>query len=688
MTKSESSGTFRVKCPTCTKTIRVQESMRGRHAKCPRCGGEFKIPCRGSAKPTRKEPRRQSLAIANEPPIPPGSKQADAIQRNILIAAWTVVGLFAVSSLVLCIWYARSQHAANVAAADLRVSQAVADAQQWMADEEDLAKWKIIETSLIGALSHESVSDKHMGQTVLELFRQHAQAARKWDEARQLLKQGNGRRAALVLEEYLGLELAKNKAEAKWMLEELKVANSDEEALTTLLELDEASFLEAKRTGKISEPRVTRPELKDIFNGTVKRNLPIAEKKRQAEHARLAAEAEERERLLILQQKEAEQQLNADRKRREEDDVKLRGIVENPTELETFLHAGKFTVGLVDLQTQLLNASNNDNLRFQLGLTQFFNSIERLGQSLHRFGVKQALDEFPFLRLPVPENLKPDPINYVQFRRILDDLIRDLDSVDSTLALIQADDVAVSLRLGVIRFDMDGDGNADQELTAILKQLHQEEFAFLQGNETLPVDFDRGDVTWLRIYCQLMAAVLDFALAFDLEPGFDQHARDVFDNPQVGKRSWDSERVFRVVEPRRLARVRHRLILITELNHEMWKQIRAETDNGLEWLPNSSQQSVLGFTVSDPLVDSWLAAMTEVGAALRGERVIEKWLWPWLFQRTGKGLNLKLLLEDPPEAILRDFPSLCLVRKHFSVGVPFDLNTLEKVYRNYEKWLD
>jgi len=610
-------------------------------------------------------------------PIDPVSGQSTAIRRNIWIAACTAVGLFAVSSLVFCIWYARSQQAANVAAADLRVSQAVADAEQWMAAEEDLAKWKLIETSLIVAISHENVSDKHFGQTALERFTQHAQAARKWDQARQLLKQGNGRRAALVLMEYLGIEHAKNKAEAKWILEELMVANSDEVALTTLLGLDEASFLEAKKSGKISEPRVTRPELKDILNETVKRILPLAENQRLARLAEQKRLADEQEQNETFQARTELSKLNAERKR-------LERLAVDPTELETFLHAGDFNVGLLEFQTQILDMPEYDNVRFQLGLTQFFSSIERLGQSLHRFGVKPSIDDVPFVRLPVPENPTPDTITYVQFRRILVDLIRDLDDVDSTLALIKADDVAVPLRLGVIRFDMDGDGKAEQELTAILKQLHQEEFAFLQGNETLPVDFDRGDVTWLRIYCQLMAAVLDFALAFDLEPGFDQYARDVFDNPQVGKRSWDLERSFHVVEPRRLGRVRHRLILITELNHEMWKQILDETDNSFEWLPNSNQQSVLGFTVSDLLVDSWLAAMTEVGAALQGQRVIQGFFFP---REDNKGLNLKNVLEDPPVFISKDAPLSIFTDKYFTEGRAFNLNSLIEFYTNYSKWI-
>ena len=243
----------------------------------------------------------------------------------------------------------------------------------------------------------------------------------------------------------------------------------------------------------------------------------------------------------------------------------------------------------------------------------------------------------------------------------------------------------VPLRLGVIRFDMDGDGTAAQELNVILKDIHQQEFAFLQGNEALPVDFDRGDVTWLRIYCQLMSAVLDFALAFDLEPGFDEGAHKLFANPKLGKRSWSGEQVLRISEPRRLARVRRRLILITELNQEMWKHVRAEKDKRLEWLPNSNQMSVLGFSVNDGLVDSWLDVMTEVEAALKGERVIPR----FYLERNGKGFNLKSLLEDPPtiidQPLIEGLPDT-LDDKYFTDGVDFNVFSFYTLLQNYQSW--
>ncbi len=626
------------------------------------------------------------LPAGNILPIASGSEASLAVHRNMWLAAWTGVGLFAVGCLIFCISYARSQQAAKIDAANLRFSRALTGAHEWIAgdDDGDVAMGKSVEISLIQAMSDENVSGKLEGQTMLQLVRQHGQASQMWHDARQMINWGNGREAAILLEKYLALEHAKNKAEAQWILKELMVANSDLEVLDSLITLDEERFLGTEKSGTITDQRVTRPELKKILNETVNRNLPMARKRREAileEEKRLVAEAAEKARLELLRQQAEEQRLNAERERQLKIKNRLIGLVQNPTELEKLLHTGEFTAGLLEFEMQLLADPQNDNIRFQLALTQFFGSIQRLAQSLHRYGVKKSVDA-----VPVPASPTPDSINYAQFRRMLDDVIRDLDRVDSTLARIESDDVAVSLRLGLIRFDTDDDGQADRELNAILKQTYPQEFAFLQGNKALPVDFDRGDATWLRIYCQLMSAVLDFALAFDLEPGFDAYAEQVFANPKIGQRAWDDEQVLRIVEPRRLGRFRRRLVLITELNHEMWKHVRAEKDNGLEWLPNSNQQSVLGFTVSDPLVDSWLAAMTEVGAALNGERVIPG---VYFARNDNKGFNLKNLLEDPPEAIDPSFPAILneLPDKYFTQGVAFDLNTLFEVYKNYEEWL-
>ncbi|MBL8853076.1 MAG: formylglycine-generating enzyme family protein [Planctomycetaceae bacterium] len=190
------------------------------------------------------------------------------------------MGLFAVASFLFCLWYLREQNEATVEAADLRVSQAIADAKQWLASEDDLAKWKVVEADLVVALSNDLVSNKQEGQTILELVGQRAHARQMWHDARQLAQQGRGHEAAALLRKYVLLARAEHLGEAQWILDELETANSDAKAMATLLALDEASFLELEKTGIVDDPRVTRPELKNILNVTIQRMLPLAKVKR------------------------------------------------------------------------------------------------------------------------------------------------------------------------------------------------------------------------------------------------------------------------------------------------------------------------------------------------------------------------------------------------------------------------
>ena len=221
--------------------------------------------------------------------------------------------MFAVGCLLVGIWHVRSLRAAKVDAANLRVSRAITAANEWMAGD-NLSKAAAVELSLIEAMADENVSDPRGGHAVLQLVRQHRkaleeqqrvaaaekEASEMYADARQLIKRRNGRDASIVLKEYLAHAHAKNKAEAQMILEELLIANSDSKVLDILVAMDERSFASTEQSGTITDHRVTRAELKDILNETVKRNLPAARKKRdaiEAEKRRLAAERVRKERL-------------------------------------------------------------------------------------------------------------------------------------------------------------------------------------------------------------------------------------------------------------------------------------------------------------------------------------------------------------------------------------------------------
>lgn len=613
------------------------------------------------------------------------------------VVAWSLVGLFAVAGVLIGFWYTRSIRIAKIDAADARLASAMDDANHWLSNQ-TLKNGTAIESALLDALGDEHVSERESAQRVLERIRDHRSrleelqrvvAAKK--EAELILSNAYSRiesrdasQAMEILRQYLALEHAREKGKAQVLLDELSAATSEMGVLQRLMQLDEVEFLLTEKLGEVSGYQFTNSKVHKILDDTVLRVLPMAKKRRELVRQMKEKVEKEKARKELNRIRAEEKRLRDEKERLAKIEKSLNALAKNPSDLEKFLHAGDFENGILEFKTRLLTDPHDDNIRFELALLQLFHSVDGLGNSLYRYGLKEEVSSLPFLRLPVPRNPKPQSISYVDFRAIFEDLIQDLDNVDSTLSEIKSADVRVFVRLGVVRFDMDGDGNATQELNGILKKIHQKEFAFLAGNESLPVAFDRGDVAWLRIYCQLLSAVLNLALAFDLEPGFDAGAPEFFENPRVGKRDWNIEKELRIVEPRRINQFRHRLILITELNQEMWKHIRLEKDNDFEWMPNSKQESVLGFTVNDRLVDSWLSAMNEVGKALKGECVLP-------VKRNGKGINLKVILEDPPEKIDRPYLDNLpesLPDKYFTDGADFNVLTLFTLVNNYQQWID
>jgi hypothetical protein len=288
--------------------------------------------------------------------------------------------------------------------------------------------------------------------------------------------------------------------------------------------------------------------------------------------------------------------------------------------------------------------------------------------------------------VPVPENPDPAPISYAAFRRVLDDFRRDLSAAEATLAGVTDDRVKLPVRLADVRLDLVGDGKPTDRFIDILTKLMQRpQFDFLKENPEFLVCFDRGDVAWLRAYCHLLMGMLDFYLAFDTEEEFDLSAERLFAKPRKPFRGDEAERQRKfdealrevaVTEPRRLGRFRKHLIKVAELNREIWKHIRAETDDDHEWLPNSRQKGVLGLPVRDEMIDAWLAMMAEMEALLDGKRTFLK-----LFvQKDSKGLNLKALLDDPPEKFVLDaqFP-LNLPDRYWSKEQDVNINAVLRV---------
>jgi hypothetical protein len=181
-----------------------------------------------------------------------------------------------------------------------------------------------------------------------------------------------------------------------------------------------------------------------------------------------------------------------------------------PPDIEKFLVEGRLSEGAAALQTAV-DANPDDGIsRFGLGVTQFFQAVEKLGQSQYRYGLlgnrRRAI---PFMRLPIPENDKPETISYESARSTIQEFLTGLSKAEQTLAGVKTSGVKLPLKIGQIRLDLDGDGvGTDEEsiwniLNALNSGGRPDESAATVNQ--LVVAFDDGDVLWLRGYCHVMS---------------------------------------------------------------------------------------------------------------------------------------------------------------------------------------
>ncbi|HUR55838.1 MAG TPA: hypothetical protein VMZ71_17000 [Gemmataceae bacterium] len=355
----------------------------------------------------------------------------------------------------------------------------------------------------------------------------------------------------------------------------------------------------------------------------------------------------------------------------------------DPPLAEKFLHSSKLDEGEAVLSAVLRRHPTDDETRFGLGMVQFTNAVQKFGRQLHKYGVKtEEVAGIPFVRLPVPRNPNPTPINYGLFRKLFDDLYHDLGTAERTLAGVTDDTIKLRLRLAAVRFDFDGSGRGNDKFTDVLVKLLGQSPEFLRKDPDFLVCFDRGDVAWLRAYCHLLQSMIDVFLALDLREFYqsDLHKQFAKAEDQVGG---DQPNLFtfriKFASPERLGQFRKHMLQVCALNRETWKSIRAETDDDHEWLPNPKQKGVIGLPVRDEMIDGWLAAVAEVEELLEGKTLVPIGFLP---NTNGKALNLKTLLDNPPaelsvQKLLANGPDA----KYLEKGRESDFRAISRVER-------
>lgn len=342
--------------------------------------------------------------------------------------------------------------------------------------------------------------------------------------------------------------------------------------------------------------------------------------------------------------------------------------VAGPPLAEKYLLAGKTVEGEKALAQRLKEAPEDDQARFGLGVVQFLQTFEHLGQSLYKYGLRTERAfgprAVPALADVMPQNHRSEKISYQNLRDVVQTWVDDLTKAEATLAQVKTETFKLPLHVALIKLDLTGLGKP-VNAAFLLQRLGQPMPA--NAAENLVIGFDRGDVHWLRGYCHFLAAWGELLLAVDGKEEFEATAHLFFehvDSPhtflqeedrRLDNRQWfDTARISDALaflhllrlpmkEPARCKAALEHLEALVGQAREMWKHILAETGDDHEWIPNPRQTGVMGVKVTQEMVDTWLATLEEAEAVLRGKRLLPFWRGT----QFDRGVNLRRVFTEP-----------------------------------------
>jgi hypothetical protein len=354
---------------------------------------------------------------------------------------------------------------------------------------------------------------------------------------------------------------------------------------------------------------------------------------------------------------------------------------DSATKLDEFLSQGKLVAAASHFRQQLEREPQDSAARLALGLTEFLQAIEFLGNSNYRFGIlnNSATDGLPMLRLPVPPNPQPDQVSYDELREVVEQFQKRIQTAEQTLAQVETADVYLPLYLGRVRLDLDGDGAmTDEETLWKLMEVLNPQVDQAAG-EAFVLGVDGADVHWLRGYCHFLQAVCDVVLAHDERQLFERCGHLVFpkiatpfDAPQdrIQLGSFEPRAItdliaaihlirFPVIAPERMRGAHEHLLAMVRESRLCWERALAEKDDRDEWIPNPDQTGVLAVNVPREMITGWSGVLDEVERLLKGEKLVPYWRdhSRWLFDmqaearipEKGRGINLKKIFFEPQE---------------------------------------
>ncbi len=340
-----------------------------------------------------------------------------------------------------------------------------------------------------------------------------------------------------------------------------------------------------------------------------------------------------------------------------------------------YLYEGKLSDGEKALLLHLQAGPADDQVRFELGVIQFLRGFEKLGANLYKYGLRTNTFHPGMpreLQRLLPQNDKPEKLNYPAFRKMIQEVVDSFDTAAKTLGEIKDDKVKLPLEVAKIKIDFWGKG---EPISAglLFRQFELTEEA--KAAEKLVVGFDRGDVAWLKGYCHILAGVGEMLQALDAQQAFEASAHRFFMNPDtpydflledykdVDVRAFGPldfpviadavQFVYHlfnlpISEPARFKKALAHFEAAVEQGEAMWTYILAEKDDDNEWIPNPRQTGVLKIEVTNEMVKSWRGVvLIEAKEILAGKKLVPFWRG----KPGARGLNLRKAFLNPPSRL-------------------------------------
>lgn len=312
---------------SCGQPMRISSKCAGKAISCPKCGTSVVVP----------------------PSIPAEGETKSELRDYTLFYLYGGVDTVAVAAAFFLFLFIRSTDESRKEQAQAAVSQATANATQWL-ESGDVDEAGGVEDALISALANPDVGDKQAGEralanvrerraelaaekilanarrqlqernfdraiSLLDKYRENSYAtnvaaakslreqvdAAKADERKRQLQQAADKvfahakrqlearkleSAAKLLDEYIANSHATEATEAKSLRQQVDAATSDDLTLSTLVQLNETEFDRAKSSGVIQDRKITHAVLVAVRKETIERNIERAVQRRDENRIR------------------------------------------------------------------------------------------------------------------------------------------------------------------------------------------------------------------------------------------------------------------------------------------------------------------------------------------------------------------------------------------------------------------